>query len=73
MSRLWIETKSDVGKGSGKGASEEARTKIFWGNAKDSRLAVEVRVLWIKGVAAPSILVSYGKNVSIVEPESMEN
>ena len=60
MARLWMETKSDTGKGTGKGASEEATVKIFWGSAGDSKLAGEVTVFWKKGEDKPKVVFNKG-------------
>jgi len=48
MARLWMTIKSDLRKGTGQGASEEATVSVFYGSAGKSRLVGELSVIWRK-------------------------
>lgn len=62
MARLWIETKSDLRKGTGKGASENAEATIYWGSAGDSKVAGRVQVRWPKDSEYPQVYFTFGEN-----------
>jgi len=70
MSRLWITHKSDLRKGTGSGASEEAEAAIYWGNASDSKLCASINVVWRKGQETPTVTIKTG---SSIPPEKAYN
>lgn len=60
MSRLWITHESDLRKGTGSGASEEAKAAIYWGSAGDSKLAASISIVWRKGSDLPDVMIKTG-------------
>lgn len=62
MSRLYIETKSDISR-TGKRASQEASASIFWGSAGDSKLAGEITVSWPRGSEMPRVRFRKGETL----------
>lgn len=65
MPRLWIKHQSDLRKGTGSGASEEASTAIYWGSARESKLCANIDVIWRKDKKQPIVQVSIGNQVFI--------
>ncbi len=55
MSRLYIRTKSDLRKGTGKRCNQKAYAEIRWGSRDDSHLAASSSVHWPKGAAKPKV------------------
>ncbi len=52
--RLWMRTKTDIRKGTGKGGSEEVSALINWGSAGNSKRAAKIEVRWPKGSEFPT-------------------
>ena len=63
MARLWMETVSDIRSGKGKGASEAAVARIYWGSAGDSKLAAELQVRWNKDEPTPKVFTKIGETI----------
>lgn len=73
MARLWIETKSDIGKGTGKGASQHATAEIKWASAGDSKRAAKLHVIWEKGSDSPKVRIELGANCWLTEAVQEHN
>lgn len=58
-----MKTKSDLRKGTGKGASEECSLAVYWGSASDSKLIANVEVQWLKGNDKPKTEIYLGDTV----------
>lgn len=70
MSRLYIKTRSDIGKGTGKGASEKCKVEIYWGSAGDSKLLGSLEAYWRKGESEPNNLhIITGESQNPIDPE----
>jgi hypothetical protein len=70
MARLWISHTSDLRKGTGSGASEEASASIYWGSVGDSKLCASIEVIWRKGADQPSVTIKTGKNIILYQDKA---
>lgn len=71
MSRLYIKTTSDIGKGIGKGASQFCSAQINWGSAGDSKKVASLEVRWLKGEKYPEVGIVIGESENPVKITSI--
>ncbi len=72
MSRLYMRTKSDIRKGTGKGASEKCSVEIYWGSPGDSKLLGSLDAIWPKHATEPTSLhLTLGEKQNPIDSEIM--